>query len=64
MKPTFKPIIAALVFSAALIASAYFLKGNPVKGWIDTPIYALGFIFLFRYLVPMPKKCASKVEQK
>ena len=64
MKPVYKPIIAALVFAVLLIASAYFLKGNSAKVWVQALIYGLGFYFVFRYSIASPKKCTSELEQE
>ncbi|MDB5198907.1 MAG: hypothetical protein JWO92_870 [Chitinophagaceae bacterium] len=54
-----KPIVAALVFATLIIASAYFLKGNSAKSWIDAGIYLVGFYFFFRY-TNAAKKCSTK----
>ena len=64
MKLDFKPIIGALIFSVVLIASAYFLKGNPAKDWVQAVIYGVGFYFFFRYTMALPKKCSAKTQHK
>jgi hypothetical protein len=64
MKPALKPIIAALIFAALFIASAWLLKGNPAKDWVQSGLYGVGFYFLFRYSVALPKKCRVKANQK
>jgi hypothetical protein len=49
MKPNFKkPILWSLVFALAMIASAFFFKGNPALYWIEAglTVAALTFVVL------------------
>jgi len=49
MNPTSKrPIIWSLVFALAIIASAFFLKGNPALYWVEAglTVSALTFVVL------------------
>jgi hypothetical protein len=64
MKPALKPILAALVFAVLFIASAWLLKGNTIKDWVQSGLYGVGFYFLFRYSVAMPQKCSVKASRK
>jgi hypothetical protein len=64
MKPALKTIIASLVFAVLFIASAWLLKGNPAKDWIQAGLYGVGFYFIFRYSGALPKKCVVKTGQK
>ena len=58
-----KPILVSLIFAILLIASAYFLKGNPVKDWVHAVLYIVWICFFFRFITS-PKKCSAEVLQK
>lgn len=60
MKIFSKPVLGAILFAALIISSAYFLKGNPAKSWIDATIYLAGAYFFFRFTAST-KKCSVKV---
>jgi hypothetical protein len=57
MRVPLKPIPAALIFAAMIIASAYFLKGNPAREWVNAIIYGMGAYYWFRYLTVRDKRC-------
>ena len=62
MKPSFKPIIGALIFALLIIASSYFLKSRAIGVWVDAGIYMIGTYFWFRYFTRAPKVCSSKLQ--
>ena len=59
MKPGYKPIVAALIFSAVLIASEYFLKNNVARVWVTLLTSAAGAYFWFWYFMISDRKCSS-----
>jgi len=59
MKMKFNTIVIALVFAVLLIASSYFLKGNPAGDWVDSGIYVVGLYYLFQYNSISRTKCSK-----
>ena len=59
MKPGYKPIVAALIFSALLMASEYGLKNSSARVWINLATSMAGAYFWFWYFMVSERKCTS-----
>jgi hypothetical protein len=59
MKPEYKPIVAALIFSAVLMGSEYFLKNNSARVWVNLAASISGAYFWFWYFMISDRKCTS-----
>jgi hypothetical protein len=64
MKKILQPILIALVFAILLIASSYFLKGNPVGDWMDSLIYIAGAYCLFHYYNKISPDCRQRLDSE
>ena len=51
MNSIIRMIVGAVLFAVALLASSWFLKGNPAGNWVDVALY-IGFAaFMLSYIV-------------
>ena len=51
-------VILTLLWSAALIASSFFLKGLAIGDWVDAMLYLGAGVWLTVYMSPRRSRCA------
>jgi hypothetical protein len=51
-------VILTLLWSSALVASSYFLKGLAIGDWVDAMLYLGAGVWLTVYMSPRRSRCA------